>query len=122
LAQLVPVFLDTAFVYAIVNGRDEWHDRAVQWQAKLQRTGAALLTTEFVLMEIGDGLANLRYRLQAAKIIELLRHNPIVEIVPASTQLVEESLGLYRLRSDKDWGLTDCSSFAVMKQRVFPMR
>jgi len=116
-AQLVPVFLGTAFVYAIANGRDEWHDRAVQWQARLQRTRAALLTTEFVLMEIGDGLANLRFRLRAVKIIELLRSSPLVEIVPASSHLVEEALRMYRLRDDKDWGLTDCSSFAVMKQR-----
>ena len=115
MAVPTPTFLDTAFVYALINRRDEWHDRAVYWQAKLQRTGAGLLTTDFVLMEIGDGLANLQSRSQAALAIELLRSHPLVEIVPASASLVNDAFELFRMRNDKDWGLTYCSSFVVMK-------
>ncbi|MFO1096117.1 MAG: hypothetical protein U0992_22845 [Planctomycetaceae bacterium] len=35
-------------------------------------------------------------------------------VVPASTSLFTRAIELYRSRSDKDWGLTDCTSFVVM--------
>jgi predicted nucleic acid-binding protein len=41
-----PIFLDTAYVYALVNTRDQWHDAAVQWQQKLATDRRRLITTE----------------------------------------------------------------------------
>jgi hypothetical protein len=38
-------------------------------------------------------------------------------IIPAEPQLYEEGIALYRARPDKDWSLTDCISFVVMKAR-----
>ena len=116
-AASLKVFLDTAFVYTLLNTRDEWHGRAVRWQARLAAESHALLTTEFVLMEIGDGLAALRFRSQATQAIRSLRSSNLVEVVPASARLVEEALSLYGGRNDKDWGMTDCSSFVVMRER-----
>jgi hypothetical protein len=31
-----PAFVDTSNVYALINTRDEWHERAVQWQTRSQ--------------------------------------------------------------------------------------
>ncbi len=70
-----------------------------------------------VLMEIGDGLAPLRFRRLASQILLTLRSSPHIEVVPASARLLEEALSLYRIRDDKDWGMTDCSSFVVMRER-----
>ena len=36
-------------------------------------------------------------------------------IVPASRQLLEDGMHLYRYRRDKDWPLTDCISFVLME-------
>ena len=94
------VFLDTAFVYALINTRDEWHGRAVRWQARLAAESRPLLTTEFVLMEIGDGLAALRFRSQATAVIRRLRSSTLVEVVPASARLLEEAFTLYSGRND----------------------
>lgn len=38
-------------------------------------------------------------------------------VVPASNDLFQRGVALYRDRSDKDWPLTDCISFAVMEER-----
>ena len=35
---------------------------------------------------------------------------------PLSEALLQQGLALYRARPDKDWGLTDCVSFVLMKQ------
>jgi uncharacterized protein len=112
-----PIFLDTAYVNALVNTRDQWHAAAVQWQRKLSADKRRLVTTEFVLVEIADGLAAVRFRGQAVQVIATLQASSLIEIIPASSQLFTAALELYRSRGDKDWGLTDCASLVVMNGR-----
>lgn len=38
-------------------------------------------------------------------------------IVAASPELMHRGIELYEARSDKDWSLTDCTSFIVMQDR-----
>jgi uncharacterized protein len=38
-------------------------------------------------------------------------------IVPAERALMLDGLALYEARPDKEWSLTDCISFVVMKQQ-----
>lgn len=110
-------FLDTAYVYARVNVRDQWHKKAVQWEERLSTSRRPLVTTEFVLVEIADGLAAVNFRQHAAAIIAALQASPLVEIVPATSTLFEAAAAMYRSRADKDWGLTDCTSFVTMAER-----
>jgi len=112
-----PLFLDTAYVYALVNTRDQWHAAAVGWEAYLAAERRRLVTTDLVLTEIADGLAAVRFRAQAVEIIGALQASSLVQIVPASARLFAAALDLYRSRTDKDWGLTDCSSFVVMREQ-----
>jgi predicted nucleic acid-binding protein len=110
------VFLDTAYAYALINTRDQWHEKAVVWQERLATERKLLLSTEFILLEIADGLAAVQYHKHAVQIINLLKENPFVEIVSLSSELLEEAFKLYKKRMDKGWGLTDCTSFIVMKR------
>ena len=110
------MFVDTAFVFALINQRDDWHDRALHWSRLMERERKPLLTADFILMEIGAGLAAIRSRQQAAQVIQALRTSEFIEIVPASRSLIEGALLMYRTRVDKDWGMTDCSSFVVMQE------
>jgi predicted nucleic acid-binding protein len=98
-----PIFLDTAYVNALVNARDQWHDAIVQWQLKLSANKRRLVTTEFVLVEIADGLAAVRFRGQAVQVSATLQASSLVEIIPVSSQLFTTALELYRSRGDKDW-------------------
>jgi uncharacterized protein len=111
------IFLDTAYIFALVNTRDQWHARARQWQAVLTAERRPLLTSAFVLMEIGDGLAAVGFRRQAVQVLDTLAASSLVEVVPATSELYAAGLELYRNRHDKDWGLTDCTSFELMRQR-----
>ena len=70
--NLAPLFLDTAYINALVNTRDQWHVAAVQWERRLATDRRRLVTTEFVLVEIADGLAAVRFRAQAARVIAVL--------------------------------------------------
>lgn len=72
-SSVVPAFLDTAYLYALLNSRDEWHAAALFWQERLAGQRRPLVTTEFVLVEFADGLASLRFRSEAARTIAALR-------------------------------------------------
>lgn len=109
------VFVDTSYVYALINPNDQWHNAAVAWQHKLDTKSDRLITSEFVLTEIADGLSSLSFRQAAALSIRLLQSNPCVEIYPVSSNLFERALELFEKRVDKNWGLTDCTSFVIMR-------
>ncbi len=38
-------------------------------------------------------------------------------IVPASRELFQRGVELFTQRPDKDWSLTDCTSYVVMKEQ-----
>ena len=41
----------------------------------------------------------------------------MITVVPLTETLLAQGFDLYRQRSDKEWGLTDCVSFVAMKQQ-----
>lgn len=109
------VFADTVYFLALLNPADQWHPLAKT--LSLQPPGP-LLTTEFVLLEAGDGLSLPENRARFSRLLELLRAQADVEIVPASSELFHQGCVLHAQRPDKEWSLTDCTSFVVMKERA----
>jgi hypothetical protein len=104
-------FADTFYFLALFNARDEHHDRVATWlRGKRFRT----VTTEFVLAEFGDEFRKPPRRDKFLSVLDDLRVDPTVTIVPASPDWVEQGTAHYRLHADKEWGLTDCISFVVM--------
>ena len=100
-------------VFALVNPRDPAHDQASVF---LQRYTGRLLTTKWVLTELGDGLSAPMNRSAFLTTVEALASDPSVTVVPCSDALFEDGVELYRRRPDKEWSLTDCISFVVMSQ------
>jgi uncharacterized protein len=110
-----PLFLDTAYVYALFNTRDQWHPKAVEWQKIVEAENRPLLTTQLILVEIGNGMSGQRFRQRAAGIIGSLLSNSLVDVIPFSPGGFARAFELFEQRPDKDWGLTDCFSFITMQ-------
>src|SRR5258706_2220003 len=108
------VFGDTAYFLALINPSDELHQEARRFS--MQPSGP-LLTTEFILMEVGDGLSQPANRRRFQRFLELLRAQGDVEILEASSRLFELGCDMYASRPDKEWSLTYCTSFAVISER-----
>ena len=106
-------FVDALFVVALINQRDQHHEAATQLSS--QFVGQPLLTTDVVLIEIGNALAR-NFRAESAEVIHYFHQATNIEIVRLSTSLFDEAFSLYRTRDDKAWGMTDCISFAVMRR------
>ncbi len=107
------VFVDTLFVVAQINQRDQYHARASELAAEFE--GYPLLVTDAVLLEIGNALAR-NYREQAVAVIENFLTADEVQVVRLTPQLFELAFSEYKKHQDKEWGLIDCISFVVMRQ------
>jgi predicted nucleic acid-binding protein len=109
------VFADTFFFLAILNRADPTHERAV---ALSRQVRSVRVTTDWIITELADGLAKAEQR---ERFMDLYRHiqlSPAIRVVPASRTLLEEGVALYGARPDKDWSLTDCISFVVMRDEA----
>jgi predicted nucleic acid-binding protein len=109
---LAEAFIDTSFVVALINQRDQYHAQAVGIASQFEKR--SLVTTDAVLLEIGNALAR-NFKEASIQIIEYFLTSDEVEIIPLNTQLFARAFELYRSRLDKSWGLIDCVSFVVMR-------
>ena len=84
--------------------------------SELHRSNVALVTTEFVLLEVANAFCASAWRGQAIKLIDGLRSVPNLRIIEADSSLLAEGWQLYCSRLDKEWSLTDCISLVVMQK------
>jgi predicted nucleic acid-binding protein len=108
---MTPLFADTFFNLAFVGKDDATHDRAVVVAGGIR---SPVVTTAWVLTEVADALAHPRYRGVFLTLLQAIRSDPKVTVIPPSEELFERGLDLYGRRPDKRWSLTDCTSFVVM--------
>ncbi len=111
------IFADTGFFIAQLKPRDELHLRARDWAVWIAQNQTLILTTEFVLIELGDALSAPADRAKYhAALLSLLGVKQI-EIVSASPDWFQKGVAFHKARPDKEWSLTDCISFVVMQER-----
>jgi uncharacterized protein len=108
------VFGDTVYFIALLSTRDRWHARAVDIN---RQPPGPLVTTEWVLTEIGDAFSQPGARQKFIRLLDLLREQPDVEIVSSTSDLFRRGTDFFSARPDKEWSLTDCISFVVMNER-----
>ena len=73
--------------------------------------------TDAVIVEFCNALSKHQLRARAIALVKLLTTNPAFDVVHVTKEIYERSFALYSNRPDKDWGLTDCISFEVMRER-----
>jgi len=105
-------FADTSWFEAILSTRDQHHDAAVAASRKPWRQ---IITTEFVLMELGATFCKPDDRDDFLLIDRMVRLREDVLLIPATSELLQRGRDLFAARPDKAWSLTDCVSFVVMQ-------
>ena len=109
---MTAVFADTFFYLALLNEDDPAHERALA-ASSAQRT---IVTTEFILLELGNACARADDHADFLALVEGMRASSRISIIPVSSQLLQRGLDFMLSRPDKDWSLTDCISFVVMTE------
>jgi len=110
------VFADTGYWIAVVNPHDDLHNKALQVSGSL---GPHLIvTSEMMLSEVAAYFSDKGSRLRqgVVDLIRSIRANPNSRVVPQTSLQFQDALALYEQSSDKEWSLTDCGSFLIMRE------
>jgi len=106
-------FADSFYFIALLSPRDRAHDRAIE----LGRcVSGHFVTTDAVLLEVADALCAPKDRRATATYLRSLWSHPRMKVYPVDRPLLERGLAFYESRADKEWSLTDCISFVVMRE------
>jgi len=112
------IFVDTVGWIALVHRRDDLHKQAVRLYHTLRRVRR--ITTDAVLVESCNSFSKTTMRPLALALMEKIRKAEelgVLEVIHVGEELIEQGWELFRTRMDKEWSLTDCISFTVMKDR-----
>ena len=108
------VFADTFYFLGLVNRSDQVHQRCVDFSRSANQ---AVVTTSWILLELGDALRRGHDREVFAALVDEIAKDRDTTVIPADQVLFDRALELFRARSDKEWSLTDCTSFVVMQDQ-----
>jgi hypothetical protein len=78
---------------------------------------AVLLFHWGILLEIADGYARIGRRGRGLQLLAQFEEEDGYQLCPITESLLSDAFALYRGRPDKEWGLTDCLSFELMKRQ-----
>jgi len=109
-----PVFVDTGYLVALLNRRDDLHGRARKLAESFAKEDRHLLTTDAILVELGNFFARSALRALAVASIQRLRNAPGWTIEHITPQRLTRAIARYAAHPDKHWSLTDCASMDVM--------
>ncbi|MEK6286001.1 MAG: PIN domain-containing protein [Acidobacteriota bacterium] len=108
------LFADTFYYIALLSPTDAAHTRAVEFTRTYNEL---MVTTAWIITELADGMADASNRQAFTSFYDALRVDPQVSVVQPEQDIFNEGMELYRTRPDKDWSLTDCISFVVMRRQ-----
>jgi predicted nucleic acid-binding protein len=108
-------FGDSTFYVALLISRDRLHAKA---KSVAESFREPMVTTAYVLTEVANHLCrSATGRARFGQLLAGIQADANTTIIESSHDLWEQGLDLYFSRSDKEWSLTDCISFVVMKER-----
>ncbi len=108
------VFADTFYFLGLANPRDKAHAKCLAFS---QSSDRPLITTSWVLMEVGDALSRGADRDVFLLLLEEVAADASTTVIVASQELFDRAVALFAARRDKEWSLTDCTSMVVMQEQ-----
>lgn len=109
------VFVDSFAWIAAINRTDNYHAVVLKTLENLIKHKIKLITTSFVIVETINALSKVEFRKSVIEFVDKLQKSPSIEIVKITDEIHSSSWELYKQRKDKNWGITDCTSFEVMR-------
>ncbi|MFM6324495.1 MAG: type II toxin-antitoxin system VapC family toxin [Microcystis panniformis] len=93
---MTEVFLDTSFAIALSSATDQNHARAVRLANQIETNKTRLVTTQAILLEIGNSLSKQKYRAAAIQLLESIEADPNVEVVLLTHSLYRLAFSLFK--------------------------
>ena len=114
---MIKKFLDASFVLSVQVADDANHSKAVRYWKTIAVDVPPLITTSFVVDEVATYLNSRGAHKTAIDVAGDLMSNEDIECVFVDRELFDNGWMIFQRHKDKRYSLTDCISFALMKQR-----
>lgn len=108
------VFADAYFYIALMSPRDAGHVKA---RAAMEGFSGQMVPSRWVLLEVADAFCSPKDRPKFSHLLTTLTADPRVTIIDVAPAQFHAAVELYGNRVDKQWSLTDCLSFLIMKDK-----
>jgi predicted nucleic acid-binding protein len=108
------IFLDSGYLIALIRKKDAFHNAAL---SASELYAGPFLTTDLILLELANSLAKPPNRKIVVTVIEKIQTDINTQVVPFSTDGMTKAFSLFKNHYDKTWGIVDCFSFVVMKEK-----
>jgi predicted nucleic acid-binding protein len=109
-------FLDTGYVIALELSSDQHHQTALKHWLSATKSLSLIVTTSYVFAEIVTFFNSRGHHAKAVEIGARLLSSPSVRLVHVSEDLFQAGWQHLQKQRDKNYSLTDCISFLVMKE------
>ena len=111
------VFIDAQCLIAANLPHDVNHLKAIALLTEFEAKHASFVTTDAVVIEFCNFLSKVALRSHAARVVRQINVRDNVDVVHVTKELLDRAFALFESRANKDWGLTDCISFEMMKEK-----
>ena len=93
-------------------------DRALKAEEKLPEN-VRMVTSDLIEIEVLNALSRERQEIknEAILLFRNMREDPSHLVIPSTRSLLELAERMYLKSADKQWSITDCSSFIIMRER-----
>lgn len=109
------VFLDTSFLVALEDKRDQNHLNALNyWNSA--KSSVSPVTTSYRCDETVTLFNRRNLHEKAVEIGERLIYSPDIDFIYIDKETFLEGWEYFKIYQDKDYSLTDCISFAIMNK------
>ncbi|MDQ3254833.1 MAG: PIN domain-containing protein [Acidobacteriota bacterium] len=109
------VFLDTGYLLALELSNDQNHRAALKHWRSSVKSLPLIISTSYVFDEIVTFFNSRGYHAKAVEVGNRLLSSPSVQLVHVDEALFREGWQYLQKYKDKEYSLTDCISFIVMK-------
>jgi uncharacterized protein len=110
------VYTDTSGLYALIDQQDQHHLGAREIFDTLTQIRSQIVLTNFIRAETHALILNRLGHHLADRFLAQLRQSPATTLIRVSEQDEEQALTLIARYRDKDFSITDATSFVVMER------
>ncbi len=110
------IFADTSALIALFNPKDDCHNKALEW---FKENRPRLVLTDYIvdeLLTLAISKGNKHFALEISRKIRSLFSMSMMSIEKISESDFNNAWTIFDSYDDKDWSLTDCTSYVYIKR------
>lgn len=109
------IFLDTSFLIAYHNRKDENHEEASKWVSNIRKERIRFVISDYIFDEVLTVLLARGSKKLSIDVGKKIMESDRITLIRVDGIVFDKAWEIYQNYSDKNWSFTDCTSYVLMK-------